>query len=96
MNDKFYKLALKTQNERISARHMELNSFENNCKMIVVLFKIWCLAFEKNETNYKNFNLFLKTTNREITFWQKIHIFEKEFGFTFNFNYISKKWEVIK
>lgn len=61
-------------------------------------FCVWCNCYKDNETktNETAFRDWLNVNEKKLTFWQEKHLYEKYFGYTYNYNHKNKQWEIEK
>lgn len=71
-------------------------SFENRVKQEYAKFCCWCRAFKNAEFTEKNFKEYQKQEKTNFDFWMKKRIAELFFGYKFEFNYDTYKWNIKK
>ena len=89
--DDFYELAKLCHQDRVNAEQDKLKNLDNQASVLYNTFCIWCRINGKKALE-KYFKEYLSTKDKEVDFWLKKKVFEKYFGYTFEYDYDKKKW----
>lgn len=87
----FYELANEVHKDRIKEEQNQRNNLNYQANLEYNLFCVWCRAFKKAQFTEQNFKEYVRT-EKDLNFWVKKKIFELFFGYEFEFNYYSNKW----
>lgn len=82
-------------NERVKNEMRDYHLKEIKGENIYINYGVWCYSKGKpqDKKNASVFASWLKSENITLTFLQKKHLAEKYFGYVFNYNENTNKWE---
>lgn len=89
--DEFETLARKIQAERKLEEYYRYNSLEFKAESIMVDFRLWCYANEKDDKDEKLFKKNIED-KPHICFWIRKYIAEKYWNYKYTYNYEKNKW----
>jgi hypothetical protein len=90
----FYELGVQVHKERIQRQQHEQSTIDYKTRVLYSDFWLWCIAFEKDKNDYKNFKLYLIDMKKDVNFWIIKKFLENYFDFEFIYNYTEQKWIV--
>lgn len=94
-NDEFYNIAEKCYKDRILEQEKLKNDISYVARLEYSLFCVWCNAFRNCQYSETNFKYYVRNI-KNLSFWIKKKIAEMYFGYVYEFDYDTKKWNCTK
>lgn len=93
MQQTFEELIELCHKDRVRDECYKSINIDNRARQEYAKFCCWCRAFKDSQFTEQNFKEYQKQEKIKLNFWIKKRIAELFFGYEFNFNYQTYKWE---
>ena len=91
LNLNFYDIAMEVHKDRTRDESIVMHSLSKSIETEFAMFSVWCRAMGK-EPNEKNFKQYLKEEKVNLQFYVKMGIYEKFFGYKFEYSNEKGRW----
>lgn len=93
MINEFYKIALQVHKERKKQELWDEYDLDNITRKEYAKFCVWSRAFNNGDFSEKSLKKYQKSEHTNFSFWLKKRMAEMFYGYEFEYNYQTKKWE---